>query len=85
MRERRADQSRSSTARRGSTAVEITNSTGHGLVFSSRSTAGVVALGRSCNGHRAWIAGSETFDNSEGEASSRRHNGHQIAIGTLNT
>lgn len=31
------------------------------LVFSSPSTAGAVALGRSCNGRREWIAGSETF------------------------
>ena len=31
------------------------------IVFSSPSTAGAVALGRSCNGRREWIAGSETF------------------------
>jgi len=31
------------------------------VVFSSPSTAGAVALGRSCNGRREWIAGSETF------------------------
>lgn len=31
------------------------------LVFTSPSTAGAVALGRSCNGRREWIAGSETF------------------------
>lgn len=30
-------------------------------VFSSPSTAGAVVLGRSCNGRREWIAGSETF------------------------
>jgi len=39
---------------------------GHGrvtrdVVFSSPSTAGAVVLGRSCNGRREWIAGSETF------------------------
>lgn len=31
------------------------------IVFTSPSTAGAVALGRSCNGRREWIAGSETF------------------------
>ena len=31
------------------------------VVFPSPSTAGAVALGRSCNGRREWIAGSETF------------------------
>ena len=31
------------------------------VVFASPSTAGAVALGRSCNGRREWIAGSETF------------------------
>nr|WP_306442181.1 DUF4357 domain-containing protein [Nocardioides agariphilus] len=31
------------------------------VVFSSPSTAGAVALGRSCNGRREWVAGSETF------------------------
>jgi hypothetical protein len=31
------------------------------VVFSSPSTAGAVALGRSCNGRREWAAGSETF------------------------
>jgi hypothetical protein len=31
------------------------------IVFPSPSTAGAVALGRSCNGRREWIAGSETF------------------------
>lgn len=31
------------------------------VVFSSPSTAGAVALGRSCNGRREWITGSETF------------------------
>lgn len=31
------------------------------LVFTSPSTAGAVALGRSCNGRREWIAGSENF------------------------
>jgi len=46
----------------GSIVVE----NGHGrlareVVFSSPSTAGAVALGRSCNGRREWIAGSETF------------------------
>ena len=46
----------------GSVVVED----GHGrvtrdVVFPSPSTAGAVALGRSCNGRREWIAGSETF------------------------
>ncbi len=31
------------------------------VVFTSPSTAGAVALGRSCNGRREWIAGSQTF------------------------
>uniref|UniRef100_UPI003D8A17D7 GIY-YIG nuclease family protein n=1 Tax=Gordonia sp. B7-2 TaxID=3420932 RepID=UPI003D8A17D7 len=31
------------------------------VVFSSPSTAGAIALGRSCNGRREWVAGSETF------------------------
>lgn len=31
------------------------------VVFPSPSTAGAVVLGRSCNGRREWIAGSETF------------------------
>lgn len=31
------------------------------VVFPSPSTAGAVALGRSCNGRREWVAGSETF------------------------
>lgn len=31
------------------------------VVFASPSTAGAVALGRSCNGRREWIAGGETF------------------------
>ena len=31
------------------------------IVFTSPSTAGAVALGRSCNGRREWIDGSETF------------------------
>lgn len=31
------------------------------VVFSSPSTAGAIALGRSCNGRREWIAGSQTF------------------------
>ncbi len=31
------------------------------VVFSSPSTAGAIALGRSCNGRREWIAGNETF------------------------
>ena len=46
----------------GSIAVE--NGAGRvtrDIVFTSPSTAGAVALGRSCNGRREWIAGSETF------------------------
>lgn len=46
----------------GSIAVE--NGVGRvarDIVFTSPSTAGAVALGRSCNGRREWIAGSETF------------------------
>lgn len=48
--------------RDGSIAVE--NGVGRvtrDIVFTSPSTAGAVALGRSCNGRREWIAGSETF------------------------
>lgn len=45
-------------------AIEVVDGTGRltrDVVFSSPSTAGAVALGRSCNGRREWIAGSETF------------------------
>ena len=50
----------------GDTRCSIVVENGHGrlardIVFSSPSTAGTVALGRSCNGRREWIAGSETF------------------------
>ena len=31
------------------------------IVFSSPSTAGAVALGRSCNGRREWISADGTF------------------------
>ena len=45
-------------------AITVENGVGRvarDIVFSSPSTAGAVALGRSCNGRREWIAGRETF------------------------
>lgn len=45
-------------------SIRVENGPGHltrDVVFSSPSTAGAVALGRSCNGRREWIAGNETF------------------------
>ncbi len=48
----------------GDGAIVVENSRGRltrDVVFPSPSTAGAVALGRSCNGRRAWVAGSETF------------------------
>jgi len=48
----------------GDGSIEVVNGVGRvarDIVFTSPSTAGAVALGRSCNGRREWIAGSETF------------------------
>lgn len=45
-------------------AIDVTGTTGRltrDVVFSSPSAAGAIALGRSCNGRREWVAGSETF------------------------
>lgn len=45
-------------------AIAITDGVGavtRDIVFTSPSTAGAVALGRSCNGRLEWIAGNETF------------------------
>lgn len=45
-------------------AIEVQDGVGkltRDIVFSSPSTAGAVALSRSCNGRREWVAGSETF------------------------
>lgn len=48
----------------GDGSIAIENGVGRvsrDIVFTSPSTAGAVALGRSCNGRREWISGSETF------------------------